>query len=217
MYSIHNTMARYFSEDMKKYIVIHNLNKEILNPEPIIKNNKPITGRDSKSPWSLLSPQKLDMAQEYYDNKSKEWWEGNSRLWNFTINPDLSKLKPDQRNNNSVKNYLWKNIKKIISHKLISFVIEECIIYWEWGTKSGKFHCNICMKIDPDEDVRTSNYLLDKFESLDRRSRQGFKDQRKLFKREDIYNCKDAAYMTKMGHPPIHLVNKIKNLLKEPN
>lgn len=210
MYSIYNTMARYFSEDMKKYIVIHGFtdnkvtDQQINEIEPEFKSN---TESDSM-PWSLLSPQKLDKCQEYFDNKSKEWWEGDSLLWNFTLNPDLSKLKPDQRNNISVKRYLWSTIKKIISHKLISYLIEECIIFWEWGTKNNKFHCNICMKIDPKEDPRTSNYLIDKFSQIDRRAREGFKDQRKLFKREDIYNMKDAGYMARMGHPPKHLINK---------
>lgn len=209
MYSIHNTMARYFSEDMKKYIVIHGFNDNKVTDQQINEIEPEFNiGSDSKKSWSLLSPQKLDKVQEYYDNKSTEWWEGKSLLWNFTLNPDLSKLPPDQRNNISVKRYLWKSIKKIISNKLISYLIEECIVFWEWGTKNNKFHCNICMKIDPKEDPRTSNYLIDKFSQIDRRAPQGFKDQRKLFKKEDIYNMKDAGYMARMGHPPRHLVNK---------
>lgn len=205
-----------FSEDMKKYIVIVNLNKDILANTTVIEKNqidKPDIGSDNKCPWSLLSPQKLDTCQRFYEDKSEEWYNSKSNLWNFTVNPDLMKLPPAQRNNLSVKRYLWKHVKKIVKSPLISFAIEEIIIYWEWGEKNGKLHCNICMKIDPKEDPRCVNYLLDKFTVLDRFVRNGFKDHKKKFKRPDIYNMKDAQFMTKLGHPPIHLVNKHKMIL----
>lgn len=189
------------SNQFSNYCKIIKLYEELTNDNSYNVRTKPLS---DSVPLVQLSPKKRDI-QNFYDSLSKEWFDGNDHLWNFTLNPDLRKVTVGQKKNPSdatVKQFLKKYIIKVLNNKNIRFAIKETVVYWEWGEKNNKFHCNVCIRADSKEDSRCYKYVLDKFKTIDFTCK--FKDQR-TFKLPDSYNCKDAAFMSKMGHAPLHV------------
>lgn len=213
----------HISDTMLKYVTLRKLHTELTNCKDVLKDlafdpnptetkkNKQL--RDSVISLIQLSPQKRDI-NKFYDDLSASWYESNSHLWNYTFNPDLGKVTTKKRGyypDLLVKRYCRKLILSIVNSKNISFAIEEVVIYWEWGDKNKKFHCNICIRADIGEDARYQHFITDKLRS---KGQCVLKDQKKMPK-YDYYNIKDAAFMSKCGHPPIHLVNKSKMMFQD--
>lgn len=153
--------------------------------------------------------------QEYHDNLSTIWFDGQSALWNYTINPAPSmtcgtnmswgKIKPLSARNKIVK--VIKNIFTRYKNKQL-LMLEEIALYFEFGDKKGKFHCNLCTKWHPTVSTATRwgilNHLREEFGN--NQYSVIVKDHRECMKRPDSYNMKDAAVMDGLGFGPKHYV-----------
>lgn len=213
---------------IEKHIVIKHLQKEIdflkqiqkvpkKKSQPFLSNNDGIVV--SLGPTILTK----EATQGFYETLCQAWFESSSKLWNFTINPDPKK--PSRSLNSKfdkqeyfgkIKDSLLKKrigdfVSQLINSKKLHGVVEEAVLYWEYGDKSGKFHCNCTMKINPVVDDKTHYFIRNTMGDYFGGERSVyFKDGRK-FKSQDIYNCKDAGFMAKLGHKPLHLC-RLKNI-----
>ena len=187
-------------EEIKKYIEMKKKPLEIqqmIQPlcESIDKRHKSLV---------LMPPPKVENVQRFYETLADEWYQNkNVKLWNFTINPDPKKMDP-KWSNKSIENWMTKEINSVFCrNKYIRELILEYVIFYEIGEKNGKFHCNVTSKFSNKTEDRVQHILKDKITS--KFGKRGFslniKNQH-IMQRPDVYNNKDASYMTKMGHRP---------------
>jgi hypothetical protein len=165
--------------------------------------------------FSLIPPPPT-AQQQFYEALSNSWWNSKSKLWNYTINVD-----PSARRRNGVwRSFTWKQmrtdfintIKDTLFCSYIILDLEEFAIFFEIGEKNHKFHCNLCIKIDDRADDRTAYLIREKL--MNEYGQNGysvnFKNHKEVFKQPDIYNMKDASYMTHIGYPPAHFALQCK-------
>jgi len=164
-------------------------------------------------------PNKKINIQNFYEDLCKRWFEKSSfALWNFTINPDPRLVSgSDNKSWGKIKDSV---IQRRISDQLIRFFnkksirdfIEEVVVYWEYGDKSGKFHCNCTMLMRPTCDAKHRWFIQHFLESTFGSQRAVFfKDGRK-FKSPDVYNCKDASFMHNLNFKPLWLTHKLNSI-----
>ncbi len=185
-------------EEIQKYIEIK---KKPLVIQQMIQEKNPYVDR-RYSPLVLMPPPKVEQVQKFYETLADEWYQNkNVKLWNFTINPDPRKM--DKKwSNKSIENWMTKEINSIFCrNKYIRELILEYVIFYEIGDQKGKFHCNVTTKFRGESEDRMQHILKDKINSKFGHRSLNIKEQHK-FERPDVYNNKDASFMTKMGHRP---------------
>jgi len=153
-------------------------------------------------------------TQRYYETLCQTWFESKSKLWNFTINPDPKKTSGPQcetfgkLKDSLIRKRISDHVKLFFNRKKLHDVVEEAVLYWEYGDKTGKFHCNCTIKVNPKTDDKVRFVIEHEFQDTYGSNRAiYFKDGRK-FNSADIYNCKDAGFMAKMGSKPLYLTRK---------
>lgn len=167
----------------RKHIVIKHLQKEIdflknIQIVPKKKSQPFLSGNDgvvvSLGPTTLTK----EATQGFYETLCQAWFESSSKLWNFTINPDPKK--PSRMLNSKfdkqeyfgkIKDSLLKKrigdfVTSLINSKKLHGVVEEAVLYWEYGEKSGKFHCNCTLKINPVVDDKTHFFYREHYGGL---------------------------------------------------
>ena len=158
-------------------------------------------------------------CQKYFDALLWCYYnEPGTKQWNYTINPDPRKCPQKDHTyktfgiytDKQTFNHFKRSIKnEVIINKKIMPYIKEYLLFFEYGEKNGKPHCNLVLLMEPEtpDAIRfyiknrlmiygTSNHTID------------HKDQKKTFKKPDIYNQKDAAFMSTLGFKPVYRVNK---------
>ncbi len=161
------------------------------------------------------SPKAADdprIVQEYYDNLSTVWFNTDSLLWNFTINPDpkitcnskgtaYKKATPVQ-----ARTFLHAQIVQILSRFRCKQLIhlEGFVIYYEFGEKNGRFHANLTTKWSPRVDSSMKWYVRTELQKKFGTSHFAvdLKDHSGTMKRPDSYNPKDARVMASYGYKP---------------
>ena len=184
--------------EIQKYI---EMKKKPLDFTKTIQPMNPIVDRRQKS-LVLMPPPKVANVQKFYESLAETWFEDKSvRLWNFTINPDPRKM--DKKwSNKKTENWITKEVNSTLCrNKYIRSHILEYVIFYEIGEKNGKFHCNVCTKFRGDTEERLLHVLKDKIYTKFGKLSLNIKDQH-TFNGADVYNNKDAAYMTHIGHRP---------------
>lgn len=162
--------------------------------------------RDSKHYFSLTIEKKVESLTKHYENLLELWWDSPYKLWNITINPDYKALSGRSDN----KTYGELNIKqtfktltvvinKILNTDIMSQYLQSYIIFFELGDKNGKPHANLCIKAFKNTPDKVAYIILDALKNRVGRTKYStnLKDQRKLFSKPDIYNAKDATFMSK--------------------
>jgi len=144
--------------------------------------------------------------------------ENGTKQWNFTINPDPSKCPNKDYNSKTfgrmtdkqVFGNFKRNIKNdiVLNKKLMPF-IREYLIFSEYGDKNGKPHCNLVLLMEPETPDKIIFYIKNRLmiygtshHTID------FKNQKQTFKKPDIYNQKDAGFMSTLGFKPVYGINK---------
>lgn len=185
-------------EEIQKYI---EMKKKPLEMTKIVQPMNPIVDRRQKA-LVLMPPPKVANVQKFYESLAEEWYNDKScRLWNFTINPDPRKMEK-KWSNKSIENWLTKEVNSTFCrNKYIRSHILEYVIFYEIGEKNGKFHCNICTKFKKETEERLLHVIKDKIYTKFGKQSLNIKDQH-IFDKPDVYNNKDAAYMTHIGHRP---------------
>jgi len=185
-------------EEIKKYI---EMKKKPLVIQQMIQPLNQIVDR-LHSALVLMPPPKVDNVQKFYETLADEWYQNkNVKLWNFTINPDPKKMDP-KWSNKSIENWMTKEINSVFCrNKYIRELILEYVIFYEIGDQKGKFHCNVTTKFRGESEDRMQHILKDKINTKFGKRSLNIKEQHKM-ERPDVYNNKDASYMTKMGHRP---------------
>lgn len=185
-------------EEIKKYIEIKK--KPLVIQQMIQPLNQIVDRRHSA--LVLMPPPKVDNVQKFYETLADEWYQNkNVKLWNFTINPDPRKMDP-KWSNKSIENWMTKEINGVFCrNKYIRELILEYVIFYEIGDKNGKFHCNVTTKFSGEAEDRMQHIIKDKINTKFGSRSLNIKDQH-TFKSPDVYNNKDASFMTKMGHRP---------------
>lgn len=188
----------------KKHIVIEKKSKCIKKIIPW--TTRSLKRRDSKRYFSLTIEKKVKSPTKHYEARLEQWWNSPCHLWNITINPD-SKVHSQRSDNKTwgeldIKqtfNKLDQVIHRILNNDIFAQYIKSFIIFFEIGDKNGKPHCNLCINAYTDTPVKVVHIIIDKLKSYVGRNSYStnFKDQRKLFSRPDIYNAKDATFMSK--------------------
>ena len=197
------------NSDSKNSVFVENITKPKVKQLGLVSTSKMV---------DILGPTIVTKVatQAFYETLCTSWYESGSKLWNFTINPDPKKCSCIQSKGCEYFGKLKDSlIKKRISEYITTFfnskkmhgVVREAVLYWEYGNKSGKFHCNCTILVNSDTDDKTRFLIEHHFEDYFGNNRAVyFKDGRK-FKSEDIYNCKDAGFMAKCGHKPLYLTH----------
>jgi len=150
--------------------------------------------------------------QSFFDEQSIEWFESDSLLWNYTINPDgkiicCSQGIPYKR---ASPGQCRTFIHAQIVHILTRFKCKELlhlrgfVIYYEFGDRNGRFHANLTTCWDPL--VSTSMKWYIKTELQKKFGKSSFsidlKDHREKMERPDSYNPKDCGVMSSYGYKP---------------
>jgi hypothetical protein len=185
-------------EEIQKYI---EMKKKPLEINKIVQPMNQIVDRRYK-PLVLMPPPKVDKVQLFYETMAEQWYQNKSvKLWNFTINPDPRKM--DKKwSNKQIENWLTKEINNVFCrNKYIRELILEYVIFFEIGDQKGKFHCNVTTKFRGESEDRMLHIIKDKINTKFGSRSLNIKDQH-TFKSPDVYNNKDASFMTKMGHRP---------------
>lgn len=158
--------------------------------------------------------------QKFYEELCQRWFDSsNNKLWNFTINPDpkMPSSPNDKKTWGKIKDSLIKKrisdlLTKVFNRKCIRDYIKEVVLYWEYGDKSGKFHCNCTLLIEPNVDDKIHFYIKHTLEEhFGSHKAVFFKDGRK-FKSADFYNCKDAGFMHSLNFKPLWLTHKLSSI-----
>lgn len=150
----------------------------------------------------LMPPPKAGTVQKYYESLSEEWYKlPDVKLWNWTINPDPKKI--DKKwSNKQIENFLVEEVANTFcSNKLIRSCLLEYVMYFEIGEKNGKFHVNVCTKWKADTEDRITHIIKDKMTTKFGGKGLNLKNQKRM-PEYDHYNCKDAGYMSAVGHKP---------------
>jgi len=196
-------METFFLE--KKHIVIVE-NKSKCIKEIIPWTTRSMKKRDSKRFFSLTIEKKVKSVTRHYETMLEQWWNGPNHLWNITINPDYKTH--SQRSDNKTWGELdikqtFKKLDqvvfRILNNDIFAQYIKKFIIFFELGDKNGKPHCNLCINAFKDTPIKVVHIIIDKLKSYVGRNSYStnLKDQRKLFSKPDIYNAKDATFMSK--------------------
>lgn len=187
-----------------------------------LKLNKQITR--SKRPPSrqalvLTTHPPADTVQKHYEQIASSWFNSTNHIWNWTINPNprqtvntsgypktISKL-----TNKQLYRYITREVKSLFSSKITFMTnVIEIILFFEYGDKNGKFHCNLCTLWNKDTDYKIQHYITDQLKNIFGNSNYAIKytDHKKHFKKEDSYNNKDASFMSTCGYKPKHYINR---------
>lgn len=179
--------------------------------------------RSNASGSKLFSPYyPPKCSQAYFDSLLKIYFNApGSKQWNFTINPNPKVIAPpgykpySALTDKQMFNHFKQNIKKdIILNKGILPFIREYIIFFEYGDKNGKPHCNLVLYLEPETPDKHKFYILQRLKIYGTSTHTiNFKNQKETFKSQDIYNQKDVSYMLSLSIKPIYAVNKY-NLIR---
>ena len=155
-------------------------------------------------------------CQAYFDSLLKCIFDKpGSKQWNFTINPNPKTIAPpgykpfSSLTDKQIFNHFRQNIKSLILHKGILPFVREYLIFFEYGDKNGKPHCNLVLHLDPDTPDKHRFFILQRLKIYGTSSHTiNFKNQKETFKSQDIYNQKDVSYMLSLCIKPVYNVNK---------
>lgn len=155
-------------------------------------------------------------CQKYFDSLLDCYYKQlGTKQWNYTINPNprgmANNIKTySQLTDKQLFSHYKKNIKSdIILNKAIMPYIREYLIFFEYGDKNGKPHCNLVLLMEPETPDKIKFFISNRLKIYGTSNYTiNFKDQKQTFKSPDIYNQKDVSFMYSLGIKPIYAVNK---------
>lgn len=157
-------------------------------------------------------------CQKYFDSLMSDYYnQTGTHQWNYTISPNpkqtafaSSPKTYGQLTDLQLFSHFKRNIlKEIILRKTILPYIREYSIFYEYGDKNGKPHCNLVLLMEPNTPDKHHYYILNRLKiyGISTHAVQ-FKNQKNTFKSPDIYNQKDVSYMLTLNIRPTYRVNK---------